>query len=204
LISLNGMKKINRLYIYTSKFSDRGNITKYINDYTNPDSHVRISISDYTSRITNEFSTFVTVLTKVLIIFASISLVVSSIMIAVITYISVIERTKEIGILRSLGARKKDISRVFNAETAIIGFIAGILGIVGVYVLEKPIDSLVKNIITQNTSLTTGLTTFDIVQTKPEYLALLLIGSIILTMIAGMIPAIIAAYQSPVDALRNE
>ena len=69
LISLNGMKKINRLYIYTSKFSDRGNITKYINDYTNPDSHVRISISDYTSRITNEFSTFVTVLTKVLIIF---------------------------------------------------------------------------------------------------------------------------------------
>lgn len=204
LISLNGMKKINRLYIYTSKFSDRGNITKYINDYSNPESNVRISISDYTSRITNEFSTFVTVLTKVLIIFASISLVVSSIMIAVITYISVIERTKEIGILRSLGARKKDISRVFNAETAIIGFIAGILGIAGVYVLEKPIDSLVKNIITQNTSLTTGLTTFDIVQTKPEYLALLLIGSIIITMIAGMIPAIIAAYQSPVDALRNE
>ena len=101
-------------------------------------------------------------------------------MIAVITYISVIERTKEIGILRSLGARKKDISRVFNAETAIIGFIAGILGIVGVYVLEKPIDSLVKISLHKNTSLTTGLTTFDIVQTKPEYLALLLIGSIIL------------------------
>ncbi|HKM29704.1 MAG TPA: FtsX-like permease family protein, partial [Bacilli bacterium] len=148
--------------------------------------------------------TFVLVLTKVLIIFASISLVVSSIMIAVITYISVIERTKEIGILRSIGARRKDISRVFNAETAIIGFIAGILGIVGVYLLQNPIDNLVKKIITQNTSLTTGLTTFDIVQTKPEYLVLLLVGSIVLTIIAGMIPAIIAAYKSPVDALRNE
>lgn len=204
LVTLNGMKKINRLYIYTSRFLDRGNITKYINDYKNPESNVKISISDYTSRITNEFATFVEVLTKVLIIFASISLVVSSIMIAVITYISVIERTKEIGILRSLGARKKDISRVFNAETAIIGFAAGILGILGVYILEKPIDNLVKNIITQNTSLTTGLTAFDIVQTKLEYLLLLLIGSIIITIIAGMVPAIIAAYKSPVDALRNE
>ncbi len=204
LVTLNGMKKINRLYIYTSRFSDRGNITKYINDYKNLESNVKIGISDYTSRITNEFATFVEVLTKVLIIFASISLVVSSIMIAVITYISVIERTKEIGILRSLGARKKDISRVFNAETAIIGFAAGILGILGVYILENPIDNLVKNIITQNTSLTTGLTAFDIVQTKPEYLILLLIGSIVITIIAGMIPAIIAAYKSPVDALRNE
>ncbi len=204
LVNLNGMKKINRLYIYTSTFSDRGNITNYINAYQNPESNVKISISDYTSRITNEFATFVLVLTKVLIIFASISLVVSSIMIAVITYISVMERTKEIGILRSLGARKKDISRVFNAETAIIGFAAGILGIIGVYALEKPIDNLVKNIITQNTSLTTGLTTFDIVQTKPEYLVLLLVGSIIITMIAGMVPAIIASYKSPVDALRNE
>ncbi|HKM29496.1 MAG TPA: ATP-binding cassette domain-containing protein [Bacilli bacterium] len=204
LVSLNGIKRINRLFIYTAKFSDRGNITNYINAYSNPTSNVRISISDYTSRITNEFSTFVLVLTKVLIIFASISLVVSSIMIAVITYISVIERTKEIGILRSIGARRKDISRVFNAETAIIGFIAGILGIAGVYLLQKPIDNLVKKIITQNTSLTTGLTTFDIVQTKPEYLVLLLVGSIVLTIIAGMIPAIIAAYKSPVDALRNE
>ena len=198
------MKKINRLYIYTSRFSDRGNITNYINAYQNPESNVKISISDYTSRITNEFATFVLVLTKVLIIFASISLVVSSIMIAVITYISVMERTKEIGILRSLGARKKDISRVFNAETAIIGFAAGILGIIGVYALEKPIDNLVKNIITQNTSLTTGLTTLDIVQTKPDYLVLLQVGSIIITMIAGMVPAIIASYKSPVDALRNE
>ncbi|HOE06517.1 MAG TPA: ATP-binding cassette domain-containing protein [Bacilli bacterium] len=204
LVNLNGMKKINRLYIYTSTFSDRGNITNYINAYQNPESNVKINTSDYTSRITNEFATFVLVLTKVLIIFASISLVVSSIMIAVITYISVIERTKEIGILRSLGARKKDISRVFNAETAIIGFAAGVLGIIGVYALEKPIDSLVKNIITKNTSLTTGLTTFDIVQTKPEYLVLLLVGSIVITILAGMIPAIIASYKSPVDALRNE
>ena len=93
---------------------------------------------------------------------------------------------------------------MLNAETAIIGFAAGVLGIIGVYALEKPIDSLVKNIITKNTSLTTGLTTFDIVQTKPEYLVLLLVGSIVITILAGMIPAIIASYKSPVDALRNE
>ena len=204
LITLNGMKKINRLYIYTDKFDDRTSITNYIKAYDNPDANVKVNYSDYTSRITNEFSTFVTVLTKVLIIFASISLVVSSIMIAVITYISVIERTKEIGILRSIGARRLDITRVFNAETMLIGLASGILGIIGVYLLSNPIDSLVKSIIAENTSLTTGLTTFNVVQTKPEYLVMLLIGSVVLTIIAGMIPSIVASYKSPVEALRNE
>lgn len=204
LYSLGAIKQINRFYIYTEDFASRLEIEKYIKAYSNDESNVKLSYSDYTSRITNEFSTFVTVLTKVLIIFASISLVVSSIMIAVITYISVIERTKEIGILRSIGARRKDISRVFTAETCLIGLASGITGIMGMYLLSSPINKLVKNIIANNTSLTTGLSTFNVVKVKPEFIVILLVGSVIITVLAGLIPSIIAAFKSPIKALKNE
>ena len=129
-----------------------------------------------------------------LIAFVSISLVVSSIMIGIITYISVLERTKEIGILRSVGASKKDISRVFNAETAIIGLTAGLMGIGVTLLLNIPISMVIDN-----------LTGIGNIAKLPVMGAVILVAiSVALTMIAGLIPSKLAAKKDPVIALRSE
>ena len=127
-------------------------------------------------------------ITIVLIAFSAISLIVSSIMIGIIMYISVLERTKEIGILRSLGARKKDISRVFNAETFIIGMSSGILGIIITRLLLIPANSILYNL----------------TELKPIHAIILIIVSLCLTLIGGAIPAKIASKKDPVIALRTE
>ena len=133
-------------------------------------------------------------ITIVLIAFSSISLVVSSIMIGIITYISVLERTKEIGILRALGARKKDIKRVFNAETMIIGIFSGVLGIVIAYILTIP-----TNIIIENLSGLANVAKLNII-----HAIILVMISVILTVIGGAIPANMASKRDPVIALRTE
>ena len=133
-------------------------------------------------------------ITAVLIAFSSISLIVSSIMIGIITYISVLERTKEIGILRSLGARKKDIRRVFNAETFIIGLSSGLLGIAISRLLLIPINILLKNI----TDLD-NVAVMDI-----GHSIILIVISIMLTLIGGAIPSNLASKKDPVEALRTE
>jgi len=130
----------------------------------------------------------------VLIAFAGISLVVSSIMIAIITYISVIERTKEIGVLRALGARKKDISRVFNTENLMIGFVAGIGGVIVAYILIVPINLIILNLTDMPNVASLALINSVI----------LCIISVVLAFIAGYIPAQIAAAKDPVEALRTE
>ena len=205
LRDLGVIKQVNRFYIYTENFSDRLVIEDYIDDYknVNPDSIIRISYSDYMKRVTEEFSTFVKILTKVLIIFAMISLLVSSILISIISYISVLERTKEIGILRSIGARRIDIFTIFSSETMIIGMGSGLLGIVLAHILSGPISSIVKKLITENASVTTGLTSFRIVNFTLEQTLIILVGSILLTVVSGIIPTIIASFKKPIDALRG-
>jgi len=133
-------------------------------------------------------------ITLVLIAFAGISLVVSLIMIGIITYISVLERTKEIGVLRALGARKKDITRVFNAETFIIGATSGILGITIAYLLTIPVNSVIENM----TELQ------NVAQLNPLHALTLLTISVILTLLGGLLPARMAAKKDPVEALRTE
>ena len=133
-------------------------------------------------------------ITTVLVAFSSISLIVSSIMIGIITYISVLERVKEIGILRSLGARKKDIKRVFNAETFIIGCTSGILGILISRLLLIPINNVLKSI--------TNLDNVAIMNVK--YAVILVIISVLLTLIGGAIPSSIASKKDPVESLRSE
>lgn len=132
--------------------------------------------------------------TYVLIAFSSISLVVSCIMIAIITYISVLERTKEIGILRALGARGKDITRVFNAETFIIGVCSGVLGLVIAYLLTFPINSIIENL--------AGLP--NVANLNPVHAIILLIISVTLTVLSGFIPSKMASKKDPVIALRTE
>ena len=194
-----------RFYIYTERFSDRLVIEDYIDKYkdVNPDSFVRITYSDYMKRITEEFTTFVKILTKVLIIFALISLLVSSILISIISYISVLERTKEIGILRSIGASRFDIFTIFSSETMIIGVLSGALGVLLAHILSSPISKLVKRLIEENSSATTNLRTFRIVNFTIEQTVLIILGSIIITMISGLIPTIIASLKKPIDALKS-
>ena len=139
-------------------------------------------------------TTIINAITYVLIAFVSISLVVSSIMIAIITYISVLERTKEIGILRAIGASKKDTSRVFRAETFIEGAVAGAMGILVTVLLNIPINMIIFKLTEIN-----GLSKLPIIGA----IALILI-SIILTVIAGFIPSRMAAKKDPVEALRTE
>ena len=133
-------------------------------------------------------------ITVVLIAFSSISLVVSSIMIGIITYISVLERIKEIGILRALGARKKDIKRVFNAETFIIGIFSGLLGVLIAYLLTFPANAIIENL--------SGLA--DVAKLNPVHAVVLIIISMTLTIIGGAIPANMASKKDPVEALRTE
>ena len=154
----------------------------------------QISYTDTLGIMISSMTVILNAITIVLTAFVSTSLVVSSIMIGVITYISVLERIKEIGVLRSVGASKKDISRVFNAETTIIGFAAGVIGIGITLLITIPVNIIVENL--------TGIIG---VATLP-WLGGVILGliSILLTFIAGLIPAKLAANKNPVEALRSE
>lgn len=153
-----------------------------------------ISYTDMVGTMMSSISTIINSISYVLMAFVAISLVVSSIMIGIITYISVLERTKEIGVLRSIGASKKDISRVFNAETAIIGLVAGLLGIGVTVLLNFPINAIIKH-----------LADLSNVAKLPLYGAVILVViSVLLTMIGGLIPSRVASKKDPVEALRSE
>lgn len=179
--------------IYPKDFDSKDKIKKYLDAY-NVDKEMedQIAYSDLGEIISSMTGTFINTISYVLIGFAAISLLVSTIMIAIITYVSVIERTKEIGVLRAVGARKKDISRVFNAETLIIGFVAGLLGVGLAYALSIPINKLVVDLV--------GID--NIATLNPLHALILLGGSMLLTLIAGFIPSRIAAGKNPVEALR--
>jgi len=196
VVDLDNPSSIN---IYPKDFKSKDEIIKIIDSYNeekenNDDKESVITYTDYVGLLMSSITTIVDVISYVLIAFVSISLVVSSIMIGVITYISVLERTKEIGILRAIGARKKDISRVFNAETFIIGLIAGILGITITMLLNIPINIIIEN-----------LSGIKSVSTLPINGAIILIIiSVILTLIGGLIPSRYASKKDPVEALRSE
>ena len=183
------------IYIYPKDFDSKKEVTNIIEDYNEgKDENDMIEYTDIVGVMMSSVSTIVNVISSVLIAFVAISLVVSSIMISIITYISVIERTKEIGILRAIGASKKDISRVFNAETLIEGLCAGILGIVVTLLLNIPINIIIKNIV--------NISNISILPFNGA--VILVIISVVLTVLAGFIPAKIAAKKDPVEALRSE
>ena len=184
---------------YTSSFQQKQELKDFINAYNTAkkdagDDDKVLAYSDDIQTIMSSITTMVGVITTVLVGFVAISLIVSSIMIAIITYISVLERTKEIGILRAMGASKKDIRRIFTAETAIEGFISGVLGIAITLLATFPINAIVAQ-----------TTKVDGVAQLPWDAALILILiSIVLTVLAGLIPSRIAAKKDPVESLRSE
>ena len=183
------------VYIYPNSFESKDSITTYLDKYNEgkeePD---EIRYVDMASMISALSGNIMDAITIVLIAFSSISLVVSSIMIGIITYISVLERTKEIGILRALGTRKKDIKRVFNAETFIIGIFSGILGIAIARILIIP-----TNIIIENASQLS-----NVAKLNPIHAIILITVSVTLTILGGLIPASMASKKNPVEALRTE
>lgn len=182
--------------IYAETFENKDAIAEKINEYNSTVSDEdKISYTDYVALMMSSITTIINVISYVLIAFVSISLVVSSIMIGIITYISVLERTKEIGILRAIGASKKDVSRVFNAETLIIGFSAGLIGILTTLLLCIPINVIIRAL--------SGIQNISAELPAVAAIVLVLI-SMFLTFIAGLIPSRIAAKKDPVEALRSE
>lgn len=181
--------------IYPTDFESKTQIKEYLDSWNDSlDEDHQILYTDLAENITSMMDSMVSMIQTVLVAFAGISLVVSTIMIGIITYVSVLERTKEIGVLRSLGARKKDISRVFNAETFIVGLISGSLGIFLTYVLSDPVNKV----------LSKSMQIDQIVVIDVNQSIMLIAISVALTLVSGLIPAKIAAKKDPVKALRTE
>ena len=181
--------------IYPKDFESKDKIIEYLDKYNiDKNDENKIVYNDLASTFISFGSKIMDAITVVLIAFSAVSLVVSSIMIGIITYISVLERTKEIGVLRSLGARKKDVSRVFNAETFIVGVLSGLIGVLIARLLIIPVNIILKDL--------TGLSNVAILD--PSHALLLIVISTTLTLIGGAIPANMASKKDPVIALRTE
>jgi len=184
------------IMIYSESIDNKTEIKDFIELYNEGKlEEDQILVLDLAETIGNTMGTIISMISIVLSAFASISLIVSSVMIGIIIYISVLERTKEIGIIRSLGGRKKDVSRVFNAESVIIGAFAGLLGVTITYLLTFPINLIASNF---------EETLNGVAQVNPIHLVALVIISTVLTFIGGFVPATIAAKKNPVEALRVE
>lgn len=184
-----------KISLYASSFDGKEKLSDLITDYNKKQTKSNvITYNDFIGTMLSSVTSVVNIISYVLIAFVSVSLIVSSIMIGIITYISVLERTKEIGILRSIGASKKDITRVFNAETFIIGLISGVLGILITLVLNVPISVVVKNM--------TGVA--HIAKLPVNGAVFLILIDLVLTILAGLIPSKIASKKDPVEALRSE
>lgn len=199
ILCVNDLSEPTTISIYAATFEDKDNITNAIDEYNKKAVDEgrdgdEINYTDYVALIMSSVTTIINAISYVLIAFVSISLIVSSIMIGIITYISVLERTKEIGILRSIGASKRDISRVFNAETLIIGLTSGVLGILITVGLDVIISIIIKNLVDIS----------NIAVLPPAGGAILILISVLLTVIAGLIPSGMAAKKDPVIALRTE
>ncbi|MCQ2795601.1 MAG: ABC transporter ATP-binding protein/permease [Bacilli bacterium] len=199
LVALGGIneKRPASIKIYANSFSDKSKITSAIDDYNSfqQEEAAKIKYTDYVGFIMSSVGKILDIITYVLIAFAAISLVVSSIMIAVITLISVQERTKEIGILRAIGASKSNVSGMFRAETVMIGLMSGILGVAFSYIICLPMNIILRNV--------TGAATFTAILTPWWAIGLIAI-SVALTVLSGLIPSSTAAKKDPVEALRSE
>lgn len=195
LLYLGAYKTPMTIMIYPSNFDSKDKVLNYLDEYNySKKEKDKIIYNDISKTVISMSSSIMDAITYVLIAFSAVSLVVSSIMIGIITYISVLERTREIGILRSLGARKKDITRVFNAETFLIGLTSGILGIIIARLLIFPINIIIENL--------SNLP--NVAKLNPVHAIIMIIISILVTLIGGFIPSKMASRKDPVEALRTE
>ena len=204
---MGGNSLPNEIKIYPKDFSLKSNVTKYLDKWNSEEDLVlsdgttiskegreNIIYTDTLALVIDMVNTMIDVVTYALVAFTALSLVVSTVMIAIITYVSVIERIKEIGVIRSLGGRKKDVSHLFIAESAIVGGVSGLFGVIITYILSLIINVALGSLV--------GIST---IASLPVLTAIILILlSILLTTISGLLPARIASKKDPVDALRSE
>jgi putative ABC transport system permease protein len=198
LAYFNGYALVSSVLIFPASLTTKDALHAYLDDYnTNKNKEDQILYSDIMSTFTSSLGILIQVISVVLIVFAAISLVVSSVMTGIITYVSVVERTKEIGILRACGARKKDVGRLFEAECTIIGFSAGLIGVAFTYLACIPINLILDHQFPGN-----NLT--NIASLNPWHALILVALGVLLALISGLIPSRIAAKKDPVVALRTE
>lgn len=190
-------KDITSITIFPKSFNEKKQVLTYLDAYNNAHEDSKIIYTDLAAVLTSSVGNMIDIISIVLICFAAIAMVTSTVMIGIITYTSVIERTKEIGILRSIGARKKDVGRLFQAETMIIGLISGLIGIVVTVILCLPINVVLQ-------ALYPDISIGNIAALNPLHGLLLLVISVLLTFAAGFIPARVAAKKDPVVCLRSE
>ena len=197
LRAIAGSDKVSAVQIYTSTFDTKEGLLDYLEDWNvmhEDEEAKQIKYTDQVGLMMSMVQTILNAITYVLVAFTAISLVVSSVMIGIITYVSVVERTKEIGVLRSLGARKKDIKNLFNAETFIIGLSSGVFGVIVTYLMQFGINAILN--------VLTGIASLASLPVRSA--VTMVIISVVLTLISGLIPAQAAAKKDPVVALRTE
>ncbi len=206
LRSLGGKNIPNEIAIYPTDFNQKDNVTKYLDQWNSDEDIVvgdrvitkeertEINYTDNLALVISIVNNMINIVTIALVAFSALSLVVSTVMIAIITYVSVMERVKEIGVIRSLGGRKRDVSSLFIAETFIIGGISGVFGVVITYILSLIINAIVGSLV--------GIFTIASLPILTAFIMILI--SIVLTLISGLIPAVLAAKKDPVEALRSE
>lgn len=205
LVNIGYQEVITQLYFYTDNFDDRLAIIDYIEKYeVDEESPMIIRTYDYIELVTNEFSLLVSLFSNIMLVFAIVFILVSAVLIGILIYISVIERKKEIGLLRSLGARKKDITMMFLLESSAIGICSGILGIIGAALLNKPVSGVVKSMIAIYTTSMLSSTPVNIDNFRWWVAPLMLLISIVVTLIAGLIPAIKASKKDPIESLKED
>ncbi len=193
-----GYSRITSIIIFPSSLDAKASIIKKLEAYNkNKKESEQIIYTDLIGDLVDNIATMINIVSVVLIVFASISLVVSCVMTGIITYISVIERTKEIGVLRAVGARKTDVGRLFEAESMIVGFVSGVIGVIAAILISIPVNLILNH---QFPDAAIG----NIANLHPLHGVLLVVISVVLTFISGLIPARVAAKKDPVVALRTE
>ena len=204
LISIGAKSRVTAFYYYTETIEQRDLIKDYIKGYKMPTgSEITLKTRDYLEQVTSAFSSLAQTFESVVMILSLVSILISAILTAILTYISVLERKNEIGLLRSLGARKRDISYMFVTEAVIIGAVSGVLGIGLCYIFAPIVARLVVNMIYMANSkiLTPDISTFSSVQ--PWLIPVMFFGAIFIVFMASLIPAIVAGRKKPIDALKN-
>ena len=208
LINLGAKPRVTSYFYYTVNFDQRNTITEYANEYAkklklDPDASLTIRTKDYLESVTSSFSSLVKTFSTILLAFSFVSVLVAAILTAILTYISVVERKREIGLLRSLGARQRDVSYMFIMEAVLIGVVAGVLGVALCYALAPIASRIVVGLIGMaNTKiLAPSATQFSAVQ--PWLIPVLFAGAIVVGVVSSLVPAIIAGHKKPADALRE-